>query len=109
MSQVDEFRDLLESVKGIGFHSDFVLGDDVEHAAGLGRAVDQGAVDADVAEDELGEGDGYFGGLAWMTVSLNGRDILKGKDVGRQRPMAGGSRSLRKYRRSWAVGDKRRG
>lgn len=58
-------RYLLQAEKRIRLHGDAVFGHKFEHPDGFGLQAggDQGAVDADIAEDEFVVGDGDLGGL----------------------------------------------
>lgn len=63
LRQLEQLRDGLQAVDGVRADVYVVLGDDLQHLARLGHRAHEGAVDADVAEDELAEGDAYLVGL----------------------------------------------
>lgn len=62
---LDQVRYCLQAEKRVRRHGDAVFGHKVEHPDGFGLQAggDQGAVDADIAEDEFVEGDGDLGWL----------------------------------------------
>lgn len=75
MRQFNQLRDLVQPVEGIRFDGDIVLGDDIEHLPRLLRAADERAMDADIAEDELGEGHGDIGWLQQQKASAHARSL----------------------------------